>query len=212
MLKLGNTDINKVYLGNTEAKKVYLGSTLVMDNSGAPAPFVRWIYANPNRFGSAAGSPWTDLGAATNSTGIKVSNLNDSTGTPTTVDINFTVATTEQFFTTPGSTGSNSGPFPDNAQSRGWGSTASFTFKIEQLTADTDYKLEFFASLQSYQGNEQSITVNGVAGTYSGLSNNTTTLYTVETTSDGSGDITVVVAPSGGSSHCGVCALVISKR
>lgn len=33
MLKLGSTDINKLYLGATEVKKVYLGSTLVYDKT-----------------------------------------------------------------------------------------------------------------------------------------------------------------------------------
>ena len=34
MLKLGGTDINKLYLGSTEIKKAYLGSGLVFDNTG----------------------------------------------------------------------------------------------------------------------------------------------------------------------------------
>jgi hypothetical protein len=33
MLKLGTTEINKLYLGSTEMKKVYLGSTLFYDKS-----------------------------------------------------------------------------------------------------------------------------------------------------------------------------------
>lgn len=36
MLKLGNTDINKIYLGSTEIKKAYLGSTLVYSKSVTP--------------------------------------------------------------------------------------------------------------------------------------------------------------------------------
>ena len=177
----------------------------------APAPFVRWIYVNPNRFGTAAGSPWNDVSAASNSTGAKATNLNNASAVATTVDINMTVATTTQFFTTPGGTGSNSGPFPDNAQQRGWGSTTSFTFEIQQLSASTEYKLEFFASLEAFQGNTASFTVNGVGGTYTSLANNTTTLYTVETTSDGSGVITVTIAPGDGTT-ASLCAFVISKR
>ena len=32
-IKLGNTDINKLYLGSTEVQKVYLGNNLILDNS-----------------------------------------------------------------------------------------------------------------------------------------------------------------------------------
>ncbi len=34
-IKLGNTDINKLYLGSTEIKKAYLGSTIILDNTVA---------------------------------------------------------------------------------------------------------------------------------------------------------------------------------
>lgn len=33
-MKLGSTQINKMYLGSTEIKKAYLGSTLVFDKTG----------------------------------------------------------------------------------------------------------------------------------------------------------------------------------
>ena len=35
-IKLGNTDINKLYLGSTEVQKVYLGNILILDNSVPP--------------------------------------------------------------------------------------------------------------------------------------------------------------------------------
>ena len=36
-MKLGSTDINKLYLGSTEIKKAYLGSTLIYDKTGGAA-------------------------------------------------------------------------------------------------------------------------------------------------------------------------------
>lgn len=36
-IKLGSTDINKIYLGSTEIKKAYLGSTLIYDKTGGGA-------------------------------------------------------------------------------------------------------------------------------------------------------------------------------
>ena len=53
-IKLGSTDINKVFLGSTEIKKIYLGSTLIFDTTGGGTPTTAFslgengrVYANP---------------------------------------------------------------------------------------------------------------------------------------------------------------------
>lgn len=38
MIKLGNTDIGKLYLGNTEIEKAYLGEDLIYEVGGGPTP------------------------------------------------------------------------------------------------------------------------------------------------------------------------------
>lgn len=187
-------------------------ATLAQEETAAPAPFAPWIYVNPNRFGTAVGAPWNQISSAGNTTGLAATNLLNASSVATTVDINITVAATEQFYNSPGSTGNNSGVYPDNAQSRGWATSAPFTFRLEQLTPSTEYKIDFFATLHSYHGSSASYTVNGVSGIYSGLASNTSTLYSVETTSDASGIITITIAPDGGGTYASVCAFVISKR
>lgn len=167
-----------------------------------------WIYVNPNRFGSAEGLPWKNIGGASNSTGAIGTNIEDGAGVVTAVDLEITVASTEQFLTTPGSTGSNTGAFPDKVQSRGWGSTASFTFEIQDLSANTSYKIEFFTSLQSYHGTVNDFTVNGVLHTYTGVDDNTNNLLEVITTSDGAGTIEVVISLNTGT-HCGLAGFII---
>ena len=44
-MKLGSTDINKLYLGSTEIKKAYLGSTVVFDSAS-----VLWTPADVTTF------------------------------------------------------------------------------------------------------------------------------------------------------------------
>ena len=68
MIKLGNTEISKVYLGGTEITKVYKGSDLVLDNSVAPLPYDAEL-----QYLQSSGAQYIDLGKkATTSTKIEV--------------------------------------------------------------------------------------------------------------------------------------------
>ncbi len=60
-LKLGSTDINKLYLGSTEIKKAYLGSTLVFDNASTP-PEITVGAITTLEYAEAVSLPWTFSG------------------------------------------------------------------------------------------------------------------------------------------------------
>tara|TARA_R100000951_G_scaffold103090_2_gene95515 strand:+ start:272 stop:1012 length:741 start_codon:yes stop_codon:yes gene_type:complete len=61
--KLGNTDINKMFLGGTEIKKAYLGSVLVYDKTGTPIPIgnlIHYYKLNADSNDSVGSSDGTD--------------------------------------------------------------------------------------------------------------------------------------------------------
>lgn len=73
--KLGNIDINRLYLGSTEIKRVYLGSVLVYDKTGGGGP----VWSPADLTGLAA---WWDVSDATTLTlnGSNVSQMTDKSG------------------------------------------------------------------------------------------------------------------------------------
>jgi len=64
MLKLGNTDINKIYLGSTEIEKAYLGSNLVYEK----APYILIPYTSWYRFEETSGTTVIDESGSNNGT------------------------------------------------------------------------------------------------------------------------------------------------
>ena len=62
-MKLGSTDISKIYLGSTEVTKAYLGSTLVHD--GSPSPVLP--YDAEVEYLEGTGTQWIDTGVLVSS-------------------------------------------------------------------------------------------------------------------------------------------------
>lgn len=188
----------------------YYGLNASVDTGSAPPAEPR-VLLNFTRF-TVNGAPWVDLNADARVTGTKATNVNDEFGTPTTIDVIVDVAATESFYSSPGSTGSNSGPYPDNVQTRAWGSNnASWTVRIAGLEVSTSYSFTFFASQQNFHSNSQNIEFNGGATqTMTGLFDNKTTLFPYTVTSNGSGEVSIRCFPTG-TSYAVLGALVIQK-
>lgn len=96
-VKLGSTDINKIYLGSTEIKKAYLGSTLIYDKTvGGWTPadlasLVAWYDASDTATitqSSGAVSQWDDKDNSGNDQTQATGNKQPTTGTDTQNSLN----------------------------------------------------------------------------------------------------------------------------
>lgn len=170
------------------------------------------VYINFNSEMSVP-EPWNNTEITTPRNGNVVSNLKDSYGTPTGINLTFLDDWTGSA-NVGSSTGNNSGIYPDNVmKTYYWDLSGSDRhLRLSGLSRTKLYTLDLFASRDGL-GNRMTIfSINGVKDSINASNNTFKSVRFMDISPDQNGQITIAINRGSGSSYSYLNALVISAK